>query len=193
MVTAKKSQGKKKRVTAKAKATPAAKAGSDKTKATTTTAKKRKKAPAKKTSSVAAKKGKQKAASAVAGQGLPRNFDEHGFVIGSDSAKIVELMLEGDTDRRSLNQKVLKELNRTTRNGKPLNVSSLMSNLLKRLQEKGYTVESTWKLVPPTPASKAAATRRAKKAAKSEGSEKAPVKAAKKKVGPKTRRKAKAA
>jgi hypothetical protein len=129
----------------KGKATPAAK----------------KAVPAKKS---AAKK--DTVSKARGGQALPRVLNEHGFVVGSDSEKIVNILLEGGAGRNEVNTKVLKALgNKQTKNGQAPNVSSLIANILKRLREKGYTIESQWQLVPPTPASKAAATRAAKKRA----------------------------
>jgi hypothetical protein len=157
----------------KAKKTVPAKKAASKSKAKTApaTKAKTKSAPAKKATSTKAKtttkaktaakpKGKQKITN---GQSLPRDLNEHGFVKGSQSEKIVECLLEGGKDRREVNEKIRKALKGPTRNGTEHNVSSLSANLLKRLRDKGYTIESSWRLVEPTPASKAAATRRAKK------------------------------
>ena len=153
-----------------AKTAPATKA---KTKTKSAPAAKKAAAPAKKavgkktTAAPTTKdKVKKEVSKARGGQSLPRDLNEHGFVKGSDSEKIVDILLAGGSDRADMNSKVLKAMgNRKSRNGTPMNTSSLIANIIKRLRDKGYTIESTWVLVPPTPASKAAATRRAKKAA----------------------------
>jgi hypothetical protein len=131
------------------------------------------KRPAKKATSASAAKtstAKKKPTSqrtkGKGGQYLPRDLNEHGFVKGSDSEKIVEVLLEGGADRAEINAKVLKALGkRKTRNGNEPNTSSLIANILRRLKDKGYHIESTWQLVPPTAEEAKTAARRAKRAA----------------------------
>lgn len=130
----------------------------------------------------APKKGQrgQKVAAPVAERN-PREFDEHGFVIGSDSSKIVALMLEGGEGRLDINAKIADAINAETRNGNPKNVSSLVSGLLSRLESEGYTVEQSWRLLPPSGSktvagsSKASGTK-AKPAKSATGRSKAPAK-----------------
>lgn len=113
---------------------------------------------------------KKTASKAVGGQGLPREMGEHGFVIGSDSAKIAEVLLEGGESRTDVSLKVEKALGKKkTRHGNDPNVSSLIANVLRRMKERGYTIEQSWVLREPTPASKAAATKAANKAAAEKG------------------------
>lgn len=76
-------------------------------------------------------------------------FNEHGFRIGSDSAVIVDIMLAGALDRQDVNDKVAEAIELKTRNGNMKNIPSLVSGLLGRLEEKGYYIESSWKLVAP--------------------------------------------
>lgn len=76
-------------------------------------------------------------------------FNEHGFRIGSDSAIIVDIMLDGALDRQDVNDKVAEAIELKTRNGNMKNIPSLVSGLLGRLEDKGYYIESSWKLVPP--------------------------------------------
>jgi len=135
------------KTTAPAKTAPAKKRSVKK--ASTTTAKKR---PTK------------KVAKGTSGRSLPRDMNEHGFVKGSNSETIVNLMLEGGSSRAEVAAKVAKTIKST--DGKPVNAPALMSGLVHRLMARGYTIEQTWVLREPTPASKAAATRAAKKAAK---------------------------
>lgn len=78
------------------------------------------------------------------------DFNEHGFRIGSDSAAIVDIMIAGAFDRNEINALSEDAVGGETRNGNPKNVPSLVSGLLSRLQEQGYTVESSWRLVPPS-------------------------------------------
>jgi hypothetical protein len=179
----------------KTKATPATSTGA--------TAKKvpaKKAAPAKKTTAkkaaaaptpvTAKKRAAKPEVKAKGGQALPRTLNEHGFVIGSDSEKIVEVLLQGGESRTELTAKITKALSKGKgRNGEPPNVSSLIANVLRRLKDKGYTIESHWQLMPPTPASKRAATRRAK--AKEVEADEAPVKNTKTAVKPKRRKVAK--
>lgn len=121
-----------------------------------------KKKAAKKVAVVPKKKAAPK--TGATGRSLPRDLNEHGFVKGSNSEKIVEEMLAGGESRQDVADRLRKSIK--SANGKTVNAPALMSGLLHRLEGRGYTIESTWKLVPPTPASKAAATRRAKKTAK---------------------------
>lgn len=79
-----------------------------------------------------------------------REMDEHGFVVGSDSSKIAAILLEGGSGRAEVNEKIAAAIASPTRYGNDKNVSSLVSGLLARLKERGYTVEQTWKVVPPS-------------------------------------------
>lgn len=102
------------------------------------------------------------------GRSLPRELNEHGFVIGSNSEKILNAMLEGGDSRSDIANRVKKSVK--SRNGESVNANALISGLLHRLLPQGYTVEQHWQLLPPTPQSKAKATRAAKKrTAKAEG------------------------
>jgi hypothetical protein len=76
-------------------------------------------------------------------------YDEHGFVNGTDSSILVEELIAGGVDRGEIAARALERMEPTTRSGQPKNLSSLTTNLLAKLSEKGYTVESSWRLVPP--------------------------------------------
>jgi hypothetical protein len=76
-------------------------------------------------------------------------MNEHGFRNNSDSAKIVDIMVAGGLDRQDINEKVASAITTETRNGQRKNIPSLVSGLLARLEQKGYVVESSWKLIPP--------------------------------------------
>lgn len=171
-------------------AKPAKKVPAKKAVAKKTAAKKSvpaKKVPTKKAAAAVKAKSTDKASKAIGGQGLPRDLNEHGLVKGSEGAVIMDALLEGGADRIDVNAKVLKALGKkTTVHGNTPNVSSLIANLLRRMKEKGYTIDSHWVLVPPTPASKAAATKAKKRAAakadKAEVADSAPAVKATKKV-----------
>lgn len=77
-------------------------------------------------------------------------MNEHGLMIGGDSALVVDAMIEGGSDRHDVASKALSKMGTTTtRSGRQKNISSMMSALIAKMEAKGYTVESTWRLVPP--------------------------------------------
>lgn len=78
-----------------------------------------------------------------------RTMNRHGFRSWSDSAKIVDIMLEGGLDRQDINEKVAQAIGPKTRSGCDKNIPSLVSGLLSRLVERGYTVESSWRIIEP--------------------------------------------
>lgn len=79
----------------------------------------------------------------------PRGMNAHGFRNGSDSATIVDILVAGGLDRQDINDKVSAAIGTETRTGRTKNIPSLISGLLARLEERGYTVESSWRVVPP--------------------------------------------
>lgn len=79
----------------------------------------------------------------------PRGMNAHGFRNGSDSATIVDILVAGGLDRQDINDKVAAAIGTETRTGRTKNIPSLISGLLARLEERGYTVESSWRVVPP--------------------------------------------
>ncbi len=78
-----------------------------------------------------------------------RTMNRHGFRSWSDSAKIVDIMLQGGLDRQDINDKVADAIGTKTRSGRDKNIPSLISGLLARLVERGYTVESSWRVIEP--------------------------------------------
>lgn len=80
----------------------------------------------------------------------PRGMTSHGFRNGSDSAIIVDLLVAGGLDRQDINDKVAELINPQTKSGRQKNIPSLISGLLARLEERGYRIESSWRLVPPS-------------------------------------------
>ena len=83
------------------------------------------------------------------GKRAPRGNNPHGFRNGSDSAIIVDLLVKGGLDRQDINDKVAAAIKTETRSGLQKNIPSLISGLLARLDERGYRIESHWRLIPP--------------------------------------------
>ena len=79
----------------------------------------------------------------------PRGMNTHGFRNGSDSATIVDILVAGGLDRQDINDKVAVAIGTETRTGRTKNIPSLISGLLARLEERGYSVESSWRVIPP--------------------------------------------
>lgn len=98
-----------------------------------------------------AKKSSAKKTGELAGNGQPLN--EYGFVPGTDTDLILKAMMQGGASRVAVNEMAEKMIENKngllTRSNKTKNVPSLVSALLARLIERGFTVESHWKIVPP--------------------------------------------
>jgi hypothetical protein len=142
-------------------------------------------APAKKT---AAKKGtatknKNVKKPAAARGGATREMNEEtGFVVGSDQDIIANALLEGGESRAAIVQKLEKVLDTETRNGTPKQVTNMVSGVYNKLVARGFITESNFQVLPPTPASKRAATRAANKAAPAKTTKPAAKKTAAKKT-----------
>lgn len=130
---------------AEAKTAPPTKTDAKKAPAKKKVAKSTAKAPAKK---AAAKK--TTTPKTATKRGPVREVNEHGFVPGTDSAKIADILLAGGKDRNDVNTKVEKAIGSETRNGTKKNVPALVSGVLNRLIEQGYKVDSSWVLNAPT-------------------------------------------
>lgn len=98
--------------------------------------------------------------------GFHRELDDNGFVVGTDSAKIAEILLEGGVDRNDINAKAEKAIGGVTRNDTDKNVPALVSGVLNRLLRAGYSVESSWQLTAPAKKKTASKKAPAKKARK---------------------------
>ncbi len=80
-----------------------------------------------------------------------REFDEvTGYSLGSDSHTIASILLEGGESREEVTRIVAESISAETRNGTPKPVTNLVSGVLRNLENKGFTVEQSWILVPPT-------------------------------------------
>ena len=83
-----------------------------------------------------------------------------GYVKGTDGDIIASELLAGGASRREIGDRIEKKINLITRNGTEKQVMNLIAGVLRRMQIEGYTVESSFKVLPPTPASKRAAKKK---------------------------------
>lgn len=105
--------------------------------------------------------------------------EETGFVVGTDQDTIALALLEGGESRADVVESLYNTLETETRNGTEKQITNMVSGVLNKMLKAGYTVESSFRVVPPTAASKRAATRAAnaaKPAAKKTPAKKAAAK-----------------
>jgi hypothetical protein len=109
-----------------------------------------------------------------------------GTTIGTQSWVIATEMAAGGEGKGEVIDRIKARVPETTRSGTPNPIAQRVNTVLTQLRQKGWTVEESWKLVPPAegeaPKPKAPAKKPAKKAASK--TKKAPAKktAAKPKV-----------
>ena len=121
--------------------------------------------------------------------GLNRELNEDtGFVVGTDQDAIALALLEGGESRAAIVERLESELDAETRNGTPKQITNMVSGVLNKMLDRGFIVESNFQLLPPTPASKRAASRARNAAAAKPAPKKKP--AAKKTAAKKTAKKA---
>ena len=135
-----------------------------------------KKAPAKKRGVKPAKKvvarkapAKRAATKKAAAEHTPREFDQHGFVVGSDSSILAEILVEGSEKGLADLVKIATPLIKknsglTSASGADRNVRTLLTTTANRHVAKGYTIVAPYRIDPPV--KKTAAKRPAKKVAR---------------------------
>jgi hypothetical protein len=97
-------------------------------------------------------------------QPVEREFSEvTGFIEGTDQDTIALALLEGGESRADITESLKKTLPKKTRTGTEKPVQNMVSGVLNKLLDRGYTVEQSFKVVPPTTASKRKAARNRKK------------------------------
>lgn len=89
-----------------------------------------------------------------------------GFIPGTDSHIIATELLKGGETRTAIIERLRGKLDLETRNGTQKSVANVLASTFAKMMQRGFTVEATYKLNPPTPASKRAATRKANAAKK---------------------------
>lgn len=145
--------------TTAAKSRPVAKKTASKGPAKKTAAKKsaaKKSSPAKKNV-----KNVKKPAKKETRGGFHREINEDtGFVVGTESDTIALELLEGGESRGDIVTRLEKMLDSETRNGTEKQITNMVSGVLNKMLAAGFTVEQSFVLVPPTPASKRKAARK---------------------------------
>lgn len=150
--SASKSRPASKKTTAKSKG-PAKKTAAKKSAA-------KKSTPAKKSAAKNVKKPATKKKTSNRG-GFNRELNEEtGFVVGTDSDTIALALLEGGESRADIIAELEGVLDTETRNGTEKQVTNMVSGVLNKMLAAGYTVEQSFVVVPPTPASKRKAARK---------------------------------
>lgn len=150
----KKTAAAKKKSTAKSKTAPAKKSAAKKSPATKKTAAK-KTAAKKNVKDVKKPKGTR--------GGFHREINEEtGFVVGTDQDTIALALLEGGESRADIAASLEKKIDTETRNGTEKQITNMISGVLNKMLARGFTVESSFVVVPPTPASKRKAARKKK-------------------------------
>lgn len=91
--------------------------------------------------------------------------DATGFAVGSDQDIIATELLEGGESRAEIAERLSGMIDTETRNGTEKQIVNMVSGVLSKLLARGYTVEQSFIVLPPTPASKRAASRNATKKA----------------------------
>lgn len=107
-----------------------------------------KRAPAKK---AAKTRAAAKATPEAGTKRSPRVYDKgvHGFVKGTDQAKIADLLIKGGAGRADIVEKAKEVIDGTNRNGNPKPVGTMVSNVIRKLQDNGYVVKETIKATKP--------------------------------------------
>jgi hypothetical protein len=85
-----------------------------------------------------------------------------GFVVGTDSDLIAQALLEGGESRKEIVERMENTLELETRTGTEKSIGNMVSGVLNKMLAAGFTIESSFVVVPPTPASKRAASRKRK-------------------------------
>lgn len=161
----KKTAAAKKKTTAaksKGKTAPAKKSTAKKSPATKSKTTAKSKAPAKKTSAKKNVKDVKKPAGKRGGFHREIN-EETGFVVGTDQDTIALALLEGGESRADIAERLSKKIDTETRNGTEKQITNMISGVLNKMLARGFTVESSYVVLPPTPASKRKAARNKKK------------------------------
>lgn len=140
--------------TTKTKPKPAPKAAATKAKPAPKSAAKVTKPRAATKSKAAAKPAPKAKAKAAPVESTPRGERGlHGFYEGTDSALIAEALVEGGESRGEVIENAAAKIEAvsglTTRKGTEKAVASMTSGILHGLLKKGYTVEQSFRLVPP--------------------------------------------
>lgn len=92
-----------------------------------------------------------------------------GFGVGTDSDVMIKEALKGGNTRPEVIKRIKEKLPATTDSGSTKPVANVFASVLKKRLDEGWFIESSWVLRPPTPQSKAKATRAKNAAAAKKG------------------------
>jgi hypothetical protein len=86
----------------------------------------------------------------AATRGATAERDEWGITAGTDQSIILEEMIKGGADKHAIIERCNERFaGQTTSGGKPKPVSTVVNQLIHAMTARGFTVESTWRFVPP--------------------------------------------
>lgn len=83
----------------------------------------------------------------------PRQKDQFGFMEGTDSSIAAHALAEGGSDRVAIYDIIREKIESNTdgglqtRNGTEKNIPNLVATVLKQMRNRGWIVESTWRVV----------------------------------------------
>ncbi len=72
-----------------------------------------------------------------------------GFIPDTDQDIITRELMEGGESRADIVERVTELLEPYTRNGKPKQVVNLVGNVIMKLKDRGWHIESHFKMIPP--------------------------------------------
>lgn len=72
-----------------------------------------------------------------------------GYGLGSEQFITAVEIMKGAGTRQEVNHRVAALLPATTRNGTPKTVSNLVSGVIHNLEQRGFTIVGSWKMVAP--------------------------------------------
>jgi hypothetical protein len=99
-----------------------------------------------------------------------------GFGVGTDSDVMIKEAMKGGSTRPEVIARIRAKLPKETASGSTKPVANVFASVLKKKLDQGYYIESNWVLRPPTPQSKAKATRARNASKTAEGDNVTPIK-----------------
>jgi len=85
----------------------------------------------------------------VGGLSYQQLADLTGYGLGSEHFITAVEIMKGAETRQEVNQRVKALLPETTRNGTPKQVSNLVGAVIRRMEENGFKIKGSWKMVRP--------------------------------------------
>lgn len=83
---------------------------------------------------------------------MGRDVDElTGFLVGTDSHQVALMLQKGGVSRQDIIDIAREKLEPETRNGTAKPVANIVAATIKKLEERGWTIESSFAMTPPAP------------------------------------------